>query len=104
MSYLKNNSYGKNCDEKAASREQQKGEKQKLKSKDGVLVAVEQNFIERVTVEVKDSFRVANIRVHLAVEKLLKHVLLLHHIVDIFQGLERVNIIILTTFAYESPV
>lgn len=102
--YLENNSHSENCDEKAASREQQKSEKQKLKSENGILIAIEQNFIKRVTVEVKDSFRIANIRVHLAVEELLEQVLLLHHIVDIFQGLEWVKINNLITFAYKSSV
>lgn len=57
-----------------------------------------------MTVEVKDSLRIANIRVHLAVEELLEQVLLLHHIVDIFQGLEWVKINNLITFAYKSSV
>lgn len=55
-----------------------------------------------MTVEVKDSLRIADIRVHLAVKELLEQVLLLHHIVDIFQGLEWVKINNLITFAYKS--
>lgn len=100
--YLEHQSNGKYRDQKVAGCEQEKGEEQKLETENRTFVAVEQNLVEWVPVEVKYSFRVADVWIQLAVEELFKHVLLLHHIIDIFQGLERVRANNSIRFAYES--
>jgi hypothetical protein len=86
--YLENDSDGKCGNQEIARREQQKDEQQKLKAENGSLVAVKQDFVKAVAIiEVENAFRVANRRVHFAVEELLEEVFFLHNIVDVFEGL-----------------
>lgn len=100
--YLEYQSNGKYRDQKAPGGEQEKSEEQELEAEYRTLVAVEQNLVEWVPVEIKYSFRVADVWIQLAVEELFKHVFLLHHIIDIFQGLERVRASRSIIFAYKS--